>query len=387
MKPVGYTSLLFGLCTLLFSLSACNLGAPDAAATPTPPAVVPSAVAQTAPTNTNANTPVVVTVIVQVTAQPPPAQPTAAQVAAQPTAIIIPSNTPIPPALALPSNTPLAVAPLGGGVPTTAPLGGGGAPLGGGVVVPAAGGAPVVSSTANIVPSAVSLGVTNSVDYNGITFQYNSTLSGSWFVEIVPARPAGPSVQPFEVAPSYYNFTFPAQPNAYLRVYPTANFAPMASFGAPYTTAQQTLTTLLAQRQPINAGALSGVTYTAARLPFLPLLNTPQVFTTRPGYLAFNGGDGVRYLTYFAPQPQAMLEGQLWYTYQGITSDGRYYVAAVFPLTTGVLPATQPPSFNVGTYPAYLNEQILQFNTRDAGGFAPSVNTLDALMSSIRITR
>jgi hypothetical protein len=81
---------------------------------------------------------------------------------------------------------------------------------------------------------------------------------------------------------------------------------------------------------------------------------------------------------------------ELIYTYQGLTSDRRYYVAAVLPVTHPSLPAdgkvsgNEPPEFT-SNFTAYLANTFASLNTQAAETFTPNLTQLDAMMSSLEI--
>jgi hypothetical protein len=122
-------------------------------------------------------------------------------------------------------------------------------------------------------------------------------------------------------------------------------------------------------------------------LPFLPWLNARQVFCAQPSLLQFEGGSGLRYLTYYAQDESPALDHWIFYTFQGVTDDGQFYISAVFPVATGIFP-TQPPANQVVPDPAYwttLSDQVTQLNAQAPATFAPSLDRLDALVQSIRL--
>jgi hypothetical protein len=81
---------------------------------------------------------------------------------------------------------------------------------------------------------------------------------------------------------------------------------------------------------------------------------------------------------------------ELIYTYQGLTTDGKYYVAAVLPVTHPSLPAdgnvtgNEPAEFN-SDFPAYLVNVVDTLNPQAANSFTPDLTQLDAMMSSLEI--
>ena len=125
-------------------------------------------------------------------------------------------------------------------------------------------------------------------------------------------------------------------------------------------------------------------------MPFLPLFNAAQVMHTHVQYLDFKTGQGLRYLTMFSQGIVPINNNELIYTYQGLTSDRRYYVAAVLPVTHPSLPADgnvtgkEPPEFT-SDFTAYLANTAASLNTQPAESFTPNLTLLDAMMSSIEV--
>ena len=128
-------------------------------------------------------------------------------------------------------------------------------------------------------------------------------------------------------------------------------------------------------------------------LPFLPWLNYHQVFCSQSQILAFPGGKGVRYLTFYSQGPNPVLDQHVFYTFQGVTDDGDFYVSAVFPVETGIFPTEPSPCPKCGEpdynpfpeWQALLSDQLTRLNAQDTEKFVPSLTTLDELIQSIQI--
>lgn len=127
-------------------------------------------------------------------------------------------------------------------------------------------------------------------------------------------------------------------------------------------------------------------------MPFLPFWNAGQVFYSRPEIKPFQNGRGVRYLTCYAQALVKIDTACLFYTFQGLTSDGKYYVSAIFPVGLAALntPELQARFDEVmsdpGKYEAYLTEinQVLASANPDA--FTPKLSDLDALAASLSVS-
>ena len=117
-----------------------------------------------------------------------------------------------------------------------------------------------------------------------------------------------------------------------------------------------------------------------AALPFLPWINMRQSFCAQPQIVEFDGGKGIRYLSYYAQDPSPVLDGRVFYTFQGITDDGAFYISALFPVQTGIFP-TQPlpceacadPNYNpLPEWMALVTTQVAQLNVQTATAFTPT---------------
>jgi hypothetical protein len=125
-------------------------------------------------------------------------------------------------------------------------------------------------------------------------------------------------------------------------------------------------------------------------MPFLPLFNAQQVIHAHVQYLDFQSGQGLRYLTQYDQAFIPINNYELIYTYQGLTGDGKYYVAAVLPVHHPSLPAdgavtgNEPPEFT-SDFPTYLKNMVASLNTQAATTFTPDLTQLDTMMSSLEV--
>ncbi len=125
-------------------------------------------------------------------------------------------------------------------------------------------------------------------------------------------------------------------------------------------------------------------------LPFLPMLNASQVMTAQVKFMDFQNGQGVRYITQYDQAPLPINNYELIYTYQGLTNDGKYYVAAVLPVNLSSLPADpqitgQDPMDFINVFNTYLENTVNDLNQQDPGLFTPDLSLLDEMVKSIEI--
>ncbi|MBE0697395.1 MAG: hypothetical protein IH586_10770, partial [Anaerolineaceae bacterium] len=159
-------------------------------------------------------------------------------------------------------------------------------------------------------------------------------------------------------------------------VYPVEDFRRLSS-GAGDTI--DSLETLLAQK-PADA----------QHMPFLPIWNAAQVFHSNVQYLEFQNGSGVRYLTLYAQYAAPINNFDLFYTYQGLSADGRYYISAILPVTHPSLvekadALTQAEMEAIAQDPKYYPTTSTKLSAEPGASFTPSLEMLDALVTSLNI--
>jgi hypothetical protein len=126
------------------------------------------------------------------------------------------------------------------------------------------------------------------------------------------------------------------------------------------------------------------------QMPFLPLVSAVQVLLAHIQYLDFKNGQGLRYLAQFSQGIEPVNNSGLVYTYQGLTLDGKYYVAVVLPVNHPSLPADgkisgqEPPEF-LNDHATYLANVQWSLNQQAASSFTPDLTLLDAMLSSLEI--
>jgi len=139
--------------------------------------------------------------------------------------------------------------------------------------------------------------------------------------------------------------------------------------------------------------------YTNDVLPYVPFIDAGQVFAAQKKTLLFNGGSGVRVVTQYASDVSPINNGGLFYHFEGLTNDGKYYIIAILPINLSFLPADNnpdspvpsggiafPPNNASGSdFESYFKQVTFQIASTAPDQFNPSLNTLDALIQSISI--
>lgn len=201
---------------------------------------------------------------------------------------------------------------------------------------------------------------------------------GYW-VDIVPA--GGEDGPRWAQLPEYYLATLDGYSISGHRMQPQVFVLPVDALAAANPEAGEVVDLL---------EALIEAPQEVSDLPFLPTLNEKQIFHTHLQYLDFKSGQGLRYLTMFSQGIVPVSNVKLIYTFQGLTSDGRYYVSAILPVNHPSLQAdetitgSEPPEFS-SDYRVYLENIAAALNPQASGSFIPDLTQIDAMISSLAI--
>jgi len=127
----------------------------------------------------------------------------------------------------------------------------------------------------------------------------------------------------------------------------------------------------------------------AETITVLPPINAAQLMHSRIEYLDLPNGRGVRFLTAYSTDPITITAANLFYTFQGVTNDGLYYISAFFPIDTTKItrtPAEVTADENeeaVADFASYLARISQQLEAGKDTDFTPALSTIDAVIRSI----
>jgi hypothetical protein len=216
---------------------------------------------------------------------------------------------------------------------------------------------------------------------SNLTFYLDPSLGSSITCETIPA-----STQEMDTYPQYTKVTLQGYPLAdkffdpIIAIYPVSDYIALLPDHIPSRVAEM--------QNLIAGGAPSGDGY-----PFLPVFNAAQVFHARGGLLPFINGSGIRFLTEYAQYFAPVNNMDLFYTYQGLTADGFYWISVILPINHVILPedAINPPggvSWDAfaANYDTYIADMIAQLEAQPANSYTPSMDALDVLVNSIQVT-
>ena len=264
-------------------------------------------------------------------------------------------------------------------------------------VVPPPTAIPSTSAPPTVAPNATpSLVPGPNVAYGPVHFTADLALGSGVSARLVPEEIPTDSGAPEQwiTHPAYLELMFVNYPlqNTFheprLQVYPADEFAQVNSGAAD---AIQQLKAVLGQAPNLPAG----------NIPFLPVFNAAQVVRADIQFLNFQNGSGIRFVTQYDQAPIPINNHELFYTFQGLTSDGAYYVSAILPLSAPFLApddnpnhpapadAVPAPDFNNpdfgAAWGAYIDTVTTRLNQLDPQQFNPALPVLDALVQSLEV--
>jgi hypothetical protein len=238
---------------------------------------------------------------------------------------------------------------------------------------------PPMQPTATILPAQPSTATQPPASASGDITLNLSGQAQNQTVETVAAVPARADEMWFAVAPQHHRVTLQGYSVTGRSTKPQIFIYPVADLAAFDEGAGRIATDLqapLQARQPVDS------------TPFLPRFNAIQAMHAHVEYLDFKNGKGVCFLAQFNQGSVSINNLGLIYTFQGLTSDGKCYIAAVLPVTHPELPATEQVNAQLvesNEYPAYLTKTVTWLDQQPNGSFTPDLTKLDALIQSIEV--
>lgn len=181
---------------------------------------------------------------------------------------------------------------------------------------------PTVTHTPTISPN---------VSCNELTLTLDPGLAASFQCKTVPAAGA-PDDPYFAINPQYTDVTFQGYILPDTFHHPHVSVFPVQAYSALIPDVINPRVTTL--QQLIAGGALPA----SDALPLLPIFNAQEEFRAQYKVIAFSSGSGIRYLTQYAQFFDPINNHDMFYSFQGLTSDGKYWISAILPISNSMLP-------------------------------------------------
>jgi hypothetical protein len=118
------------------------------------------------------------------------------------------------------------------------------------------------------------------------------------------------------------------------------------------------------------------------------IFNAGQMFLSKVAYLQFQNGRGVRFLTQYGQAISPIGWPMMFYSFQGFTDDGVYYISAMLPVTHPSLPHPDDVTLDeafMNNFETYRDELEIQLNGEQDSTFMPSLILLDEFVESLLV--
>lgn len=246
--------------------------------------------------------------------------------------------------------------------------------------------------TATIEPALVV--ATNTVDtrgvvtLNNVSFTLPIGVANDAQTEMVSAVIDANAWPSWEIAPAHLQFKLTGYQlqdkflEPQILVYPAGEYAQLNQAAAD-------------QIQRLKA-LLAGAALSEDAMPIVPAFNAGPIFAAHMQLLDFQSGGGVRMVTQYAQYLAPVNNHELFYHFQGLTDDGKYYIIAVLPVSSSILaeddkldapvPPGGVPAPSTGPDAAYYAAVTSALDAMYPDSFNPSLFQLDTLVKSIAVT-
>jgi hypothetical protein len=235
----------------------------------------------------------------------------------------------------------------------------------------------------------------STVIFDGVGFTFDEVLGASVNITEVPAQPPIEDGISFP-SPAHLAFTVygpraedtkaPRTISApgVVRYYRTAD---LADYWWP-TQQLENLQTLLETRPDLATFTTPGEFGFGQPLPFVLDGSAGQAIHAVPHYVDTPDLAGIAYLTAFRQDTFPFAADEFWYTFQGLSPDGSWYVAVDFRVEAEMFPTKvgQQQAKRISTLKQWLRYQDQSLQKLDGASpdaFTPPLEAVDALIASV----
>ncbi len=215
------------------------------------------------------------------------------------------------------------------------------------------------------------------VVYEGIRFSYDETIMGELSItrEEGVLEPDHPWKMPEHISFTFDEYVLPeGYHQAQIRVFAVEDFKEVNPDAGNRLDRMQEL---LAS-DPVNPDEFFVVHF----------WNAMRYFLAQGGTVDFQNGRGVRYISQYGQAAMPIGYPHMFYTFQGLTDDGSYYISVIVPVSHPSLPETEGVTLDESFYEnweSYLQETQVQLDGESADSFVPSLLELDDMVASLRV--
>jgi hypothetical protein len=235
-------------------------------------------------------------------------------------------------------------------------------------------------------PNVPTLPLAN-ITCNELSFYLDPVLGNGYECDIQPESSSSDVPMDVFIYPAHIELTIQNYPLTRTQFPPQVRIYPVKRFS-------ELLPDVLPRRVSDLERLISSGTWSSRELPFLPPLPMAQTFFSHETVISFKGGQGVRFITDYNEASHPISNRTIFYTFQGLTDDGLYWVAVILPISSPILPADvdfpPPPEGYTDeswfqNYSSYVSDVKDALEAQAPDSFAPTINSLDNLVKSITI--
>jgi hypothetical protein len=244
--------------------------------------------------------------------------------------------------------------------------------------------------------------------FNGVSFQYEQSLAKEIVIKKTKAMlTCDPNFRPDGCEPPNLSFQFLgdyATQHSDSSFHPEIIIYPITEYIRMFQKSEDYSNVLNAKFQRLNSILWEQPLVINGEYPFIPFVDATQILHSHLSYLSFEDGKGIAFITQINNADPVLVNNRgIVYIFQGITSDGKYFISATFPLKASFLPNspyaenqegyTIPDNFydkeklfiNKENYKKYLLNVEQKLNLATEEQFTPNLEDLRKLLSSLEV--
>jgi hypothetical protein len=226
---------------------------------------------------------------------------------------------------------------------------------------------------------------TPNVSCNEITLTLDPGLATGFQCQTIPAA-GGPDDPYFAINPQYTEVTLQGY------ILPDTFHTPHI-FVFPVQSYHDLLPDIIDGRvAALQALIAGGALPATGALPLLPVFNAAEEFHAQYKVISFSGGSGIRHLTQYAQFFDPINSHDMFYSFQGLAVDGKYWISGILPISNSMLPPNgdNPPGGMTwdqfgNQFPTYLTDIVTKLEAQPPESYSPTIAALDALIESIAV--
>jgi hypothetical protein len=240
------------------------------------------------------------------------------------------------------------------------------------------------------------------VDFEGVSFHYDPRVFGDVAKQVVPEHKLeDPSEKPDYVAPECIQFEFELGDEgskARIAIYP------IDKFDDAYVISPRMVKYVNEQIEGLRKALQNPSFRIRGQIPHLEYRDDWDDFYVKVRKFDFLSGAGIIFVTHYSFEDDLIGNNRLVYRFEGISSDGKYYVTAETPISVGFLPDDSPREFEGYTFEnlyngnsnskdttarieKYRNSISTRLEKLNPNDYSPNLEKFEEIISSLKITK